>query len=689
MNRFFILLSFVLTLCSNRETRAEGRPHLKLSHEISLHARHLVLEPNTERIVAKGQCKLEAGDLVIEASSLILNIPTGIAELHLPTVLGPDGTVLTGSHLLLNIENETLELEEPRLRLPHTGDTETIIAGEKAHCAKGTCSLVEATSTTCPHEPVGYRIHAREILVHKSGDIDLTWPVLEVSETPVLAFPWIRLRPPGEAGFLPPRLGWDAKGGFVAGPAGYIPLGSNASADGHVAIRTAQGLESRTRLNAPNLDLTLDHLFDVPDNSVRIRGRTAALLRGVSVAASIDIATDRDIIDDLAKYPMERAITHTVSRGLLSTEIGGFVFETYAEMLQSFDERGRITEDLLTPRASVELALPASPIARYFWPSLDLKFTRAGISSSSLMPDAVQALMPGHSRLDLSYGLDLPGRLGPLHSEIRMAGRHQAWLPDKVSESGSTVHLGSAEARLGLPLIRRFDSVRHAVEPFAVYRLTPWLEGSTPDWVVDDLDRLRRGQGMEMGIATRFDSRSMRPAVRLEIKERFDLPGFDTMSGPAYVAASGIAGPRWLTLTIDGSWDHTQSRPSTAGLSLASRHGEGNRIELGGRWIGPGRGPHRDQPFKGASGPSLTALWPVWIGNRMEVFEELGVALTRRLSAFAGVRVGVWPNRALHALLYGLDLHSFCGCIVAGIVASHRLNTPVPDVMATLRLVGM
>ncbi len=679
----------MLALCSSRGTRAEERPHPKLPHDISLHAEHLVLEPDTERIVAKGPCKLKAGDLVISASSLILDVPASIAMLHSPTVLGPDGTILTGNHLLLNIENETLELDEPRLRLPRAGDAETVIAGETAHCAQGTCSLVEATSTACPHEPVGYRLHAQEIFVHESGDIDLTWPVLELNETPVLALPWIRLRPPGKAGFLPPRLGWDAEGGFIAGPAGYIPLGSTAGADGHVAIRTAQGFESRTRLSAPNLDLAVDHLFDMPDNSVRFRGTAAAPLRGVFVAADVDVATDRNIIDDLARHPLERATTHTVSRGLLFAEMGGLVFETYVEMLQSFDERGRITEDLLTPRASVELALPASPFARYFWPSLDLKFTRLGIASSNLVQDATAALMPGHTRFDLSYGLDLPGRLGPLHSEIRVGGRHQAWLPDDTSGPGSSVHLGSAEARLGLPLIRRFDSFDHAVEPFALYRFTPWLEGSTPDWVVDDLDRLRRGHGVEMGIATRFDSRGMRPAVRFEVKERFDMPGFDTMSGPAYIAASGIAGPRWLTLTVDGSWDHTQSRPSTAGLSLASRQGEGNRIELGGRWIGPGRGPHRDQPFSNASGPSLAALWPVWIGDRMEVFEELGVTLTQRLSAFTGVRVGVWPNRALHALFYGLDLHSFCGCIVAGIVASHRLNTKVPDVMATLRLVGM
>ncbi|MCP4604291.1 MAG: LPS-assembly protein LptD [Proteobacteria bacterium] len=686
MNRygslFFLLL---LTVCSGRGARADTRPSFGFSQEIVLHADQLRLDLNGERIVAKGSCELMSGNLKITASLLILDIPNSVAEIYTPTVLGQGDLVLVSSHLLLNLESGALELDEPELNFPKEGSPLALAKAKSALCEGGSCRLLDAAATACPHKPHGYRIRAEEVFIHNSGDVDLRRPVLEIGETPVAALPWIRLRPAGSAGFLPPRLGWDAKGGLIIGPAGYVPLGKNVSLEGYSAVRTAEGFESSTRLRAPHLDLTLDHLFDRPDNSIRIRGRTANILTRASWAADIDITTDRRIIDGLATSPLERSVTHTVSRSLLSTKMNGVIIETYAELLQSFDRHGWIVDDALTPKASIELALPSTPIAGFFWPSLDLKFTRLGAVTTDLSPDASSSLAPGHSRLELSYGLELPRRLGPLGAEIRAAGRHQAWLPDEAGEPGSTIHLASMDMYLSVPLARNFNTFKHRVEPFVRYLITPWLEGSTPTWVVDGFDQLRRGQGLEVGLTTSLGLGSLSPAGLLEIKERFDMPGFGAEPGAAYTAASGSVGPSWFTMRVDVSWDHTQKEPSTAGLSIMSRHGHTNSVEIGARWIGPGRGPHMDQPFSSVSGPWLTTLWPTWVNTRMEIFEELKMALSQRMSAFAGARLGVWPNEALHALWYGLELHSSCGCLSAGISASHRLNTLVPDVMATLR----
>ncbi len=659
-----------------------------LSKNATVRAATIRLEPTNNLLFARGSCSLSIGDLQIDASSLTLDLRNRLVIFREPTLLGYRGLDLSGSHALVDLDAGTLELREPELR-PRGRRGGMLATAQAARCQDGACRLLEASATACPHEPAGYRIRADEILFHQSGDMDLERPVLELSDQPMFALPWLRLRPPGKAGFLPPRLGWDKDGGLIVGPAGYIPLGDSVSAQGHIAVRTRQGLESRTELHTPDLSLSLDHLLDLPKNSIRLRGQTTTQLLGATLAGQVDVVTDRYIIDGLAQDPLERAVTHTVSRGLLAADFKGLLVESYIELLQEFDRRGRIAADILSPRATIELGLPATPLASFFWPSFDLSFTRVGFEGTDPLPDASTGLATGHSRLGLSYGVDVPHRLGPLATELRAKGIHRAWLLDGTETPPLAVHLISSEAYVGLPLARSFDALRHRIEPFIRYRLTPWLWGSTPEWVIDGQDRLRPGQGLEAGFTTQLDGRQPLPIVRVDIKERFDLPGLGAKPGPAYLAASVHGGPRWLSIAVDGSWDHTQDLPSTAGVSLSSQPSQGNRFDIGGRWVGPGRGPHRDQPFTEATGPALTALWPAWIGNRVEVYEELEIALTRHLGASTGTRIGVWPKRALHALWYGLRLRSSCGCIAAGITASHRLDAAVPDVMATLHLVGI
>ncbi len=679
-----LLVALVMVPAAN----AAERDGFSLSKNATVSAARIRLEPSTNQLLARGSCSLSIGDIQIDASSMTLDLQNRLVDLREPTLHGYRGMDLSGSYAIVDLDGGAFELRVPELR--PRGRREGLFAtGKAALCQDGVCRLLEANATACPHEPAGYRIRADEILLHRSGDMDLERPVLEVDDRPVVGLPWLRLRPPGKAGFLPPRLGWDKDGGLIVGPAGYIPLGDSVSAQGHIALRTRQGLESRSELHTPDLRLTLDHLLDMPDNSVRLRGQTTTQLLGATLAGQVDIATDRFIIDSLAQDPLARAATHTASRGLLASEIGGLLVESYIELFQGFGRRGRIAADVLSPRAAIELGLPATPRARFFWPSFDVSFSRMGFWGTDHLPDASTRLAPGHSRLGLSYGVDVPHRLGPLATALRAKGTHRAWLLDGTNAPAPAIHLISSEAYVGLPLARSFDTLHHRIEPFVRYRLTPWLWGSTPEWVIDGQDRLRPGQGVETGFSTQLDGRQTWPLMRIDIKERFDLPGLGAESGPAYLAATFHGGPRWLSMAVDVSWDHTQDLPSTAGVSLSSQPRRGNRFHIGGRWIGPGRGPHRDQPFTEATGPTLTALWPAWIGNRAEIYEELEIALTRRLGAFTGTRVGVWPRGALHALWYGLNLRSSCGCIAAGITASHRLDTAVPDVMATLHLVGI
>ncbi len=653
---------------------------------VHIQADNIQIEPDSNHLTARGNIRLDVGELTIRASFLTLDLPKGTGELLAPFEVHYGDFIIVGQRLFFNKQANTLKLIRPTLRLSNNNPTR--IMGKQGTCRDGICTLTDMNGTACPHQPKGYGVRAKKVTVHRSGDIDLYKPVVLVNRTPIAALPWIRLRPPDAAGFLFPRLGYDKNGGFVIGPAGYIPITRNASAEGYIAVRTAEGFESRSKLTAPNLRVTLDHITHFPETDAQLRILGLAPLKGTTAAMKLHLVTGLKIIDDMADDPLDRAITHTVTHGLLTTPFSGMILETYTGFIQTFGGNGDATLDVLAPHASIALSLPSIPVARFFWPAFDLRLSRYGIPDQSPYLDSVISSVPGHTRIEFSPKISIPGRFGPLHTGLHIGTRHQVWLPDTASISTISTHLAALSMSIRIPLARRFEKFRHHIEPYFRYRLTPWHQGENPSWIVDDFDRLGVGQGMEVGILTRFDQMGV-PEVLIKLGERFDLPGFGDNFTPAFFYGKAIAGPTWMRLSLDGAWDHQQTKPSLAGITLSSHYGEGNSIDIGARWVGPGRGPHVDSPFSNAFGPWLVSTWPYQARDQIEVFENLTVSLTRRLRANIGTRIGVWPNPVLHVLWYGLEFRSSCGCIGAGLVASHRVASFVPDVMFTMKLFGI
>jgi hypothetical protein len=653
---------------------------------IHIQADTIQIEPESNQVTARGHVRLDVGELTIDASVLTLDLPQGIGELQAPFKVLYGEFTIVGQRLIFNKQTDTLKLLRPTIRLSNNHPTR--ISGKQGTCRAGTCTLTDMNGTACPHQPQGYRVRARKVTIHPSGDIDLYKPVVLVNRTPIAALPWIRLRPPDAAGFLFPRLGYDKNGGFVIGPAGYVPITRDVSAEGYIAVRTSEGFESRSKLTAPNLQVTLDHITYFPKTDAQLLIRGLAPLKETTAAMKLHLVTGLKIVDDMADDPLDRAITHTITHGLLSTPFAGMILETYTGFIQTFNGNGDATLDVLTPLASIALSLPSIPISRFFWPAFDLRLTRQGLPDQSPYLDSVFSPVAGHTRIELSPKISIPGRFGPLHTGVHIGTRHQVWLPDANSVSAITTHLAAISVDIRVPLARRFKTFRHRMEPYVRYRLTPWRYGKNPSWIVDDFDRLREGQGMEVGFITLFDNMRA-PEVFIEIGERFDLPGFGDNFSPAFFYGKAIAGPTWMRLSLDGAWDHRQTTPSLAGITLSSRHGGGNQIDLGARWVGPGRGPYVDSPFSSAFGPWLVSNWSYQAHDQIEVFENLTVSLTKRLKANIGTRIGVWPNPVLHVLWYGLEFRSSCGCIGAGLVASHRVASFVPDVMFTMNLFGI
>ncbi|MBW2277292.1 MAG: hypothetical protein JRF63_07360 [Deltaproteobacteria bacterium] len=653
---------------------------------MEIEAERLTLEPNGQQVRAEGAVRITAFELELRAGSALVDVATGQIVLGPPLLLVLSDATVSGSSLTISDEARRLDIDHPLILLPLQGGRELELSADWARCEKGTCSLGRAEGSGCHHQPPAYRVRAQHVTIHPSGDIDLSGASLFVDDLEVMALPWLRVRPPSAAGFLPPRVAWDANGGLILGPAGQIPLADDLVLSGHAAVRTSQGFETSSTAWTPAGDATIDQLFDAPDNHVRARFHLTPTLVGATLTIDGDIVDGRQIIDNLTFDPIERARTHTESAALFSASgADWFLTETRIELVQAFAPDGQLTRRLQTPAIGVAAELLPVVQSGPIWPALAVELERRETGLDVIAPDAAGGIAPAHTRVTATPSLAQVSRLGPIAGELTVASLHQLWLPDLEGGDKSSRHLVAASTELELPLIGHPGGLRHVITPLARYRIVPWINGRGPDWIMDDLDRLRRGHGVEAGIRTSLGTARSTNTIELTAFERVDLPGFQAESGPAYLQLSAAVGPRWLRLSSEGSWDHRQPLPSHALVVLSTTDDRGNRLETGGGWYGPGRGEHLDRGWD-ATNPWITGSWVRETDKALELVEGATLALTRRLRASAGALVGIIPDAGLHALWYGLELGAPCGCLTAGIVASHRLGSWTPDVMATISL---
>jgi hypothetical protein len=680
-----LIAAALALLCAIRPSGAEERPTTAPHHTLEIESLRITLDPGGQ-VRAEGAVRITAYDLELSAGFAVVDTTTGQIVLGPPLRVELDGAIVSGTYLHLSHQARRLEIDQPLISLPLAPDRELELSAMWARCEGGSCELEHAEGTTCPHQPPAYRLRAEHVTIHPSGDVDLSRASLLIDDLEVLEIPWLRVRPPTSAGFLPPRVAWDARGGLILGPAGQVPLSDDLVLSGHAAVRTSQGFETSSSARTPAGHATVAQLFDAPQNHVRARFHLTPPLRGATLTVDGDVVDGRRIIDDLEFDPLERARTHTATTALLSTRgADWFLAESRLELVQAFDPAGRLDRHLHTPTIGVAAELLPVVQAGPVWPALTLELIRRETGVDSRAPDAATGIAPEHTRVAVSPSLAHAGRFGPLAGELRIGSLHQLWLPDRAGGSRDVRQLASASAELDLPLIGHPGGLRHVIAPLVRYRITPWIDGEGPIWVMDDLDRLERGHGVEAGFETSLGTDGRRDAIELAAFERADLPGFEAPSGLAYLHVTAAAGPPWLRLETSGSWDHREHLPSSATLMLTTADDRGNRLETGGGWYGPGRGAHLDRGF-GTTDPWLSGRWVGETDRALGLVERATVAFTRRLRASAGALIGLIPDARLQALWYGLELGSPCGCLTAGILASHRLGSWVPDVMATVSL---
>jgi hypothetical protein len=262
-------------------------------------------------------------------------------------------------------------------------------------------------------------------------------------------------------------------------------------------------------------------------------------------------------------------------------------------------------------------------------------------------------------------------------------------LIDEIDDKTPFFHMCSFQASMGLPLVRYFHSWAHYIETYFEYLIVPWLVDQSPIWILEYFEQRKREHGLDFGLKTSLRGRTNNNTLSLNVKERLVLPGLGQPLEFSYLTYNAAVGTGWFHLAFDGSWDHLRASLSTFGVSIGAHDTKKGRITVGGRWLGFGQGPHRDIDLGTLSvTPDTIYTWPIEAIESFEAFQKVEMVLSRYLTAQVGTRIGLWPAKSLHALWYGLELHSPCKCLSAGIKASHRLDSPVPDIFSSFEIRG-
>ena len=666
-------------------SRATAEERL-LGGTLSLEASRLTISQDGTEVTAEGEVRLMARGFELAGEQAVVSLPDGTIRLSAPFSLKLKEIALEAASGELSREGRSLHLTRPRA-IRNAPPPPLEIRGERLDCDDGLCVLTRGSGTACPHRPAGYRLAARRITLYPSGDVDLTSPTLIVGDMKVAWMPWLRLRPPTKPGFLPPRIGYSRTAGFIAGPAGHLPLGDRAHLDGHVAGRTSQGFEDETHLIAPGVDLRVEHVLDAPDNYGRARLELATPLSGATTTVDADLVTDRRIVDEMTFDPLDRAITHTSSRALVSMPSTYTLLESAFAADQPLGSTAQDRWPALQTVVAVRGSLLAVPNPSLLWPAVDVALERRDVSRGAIFYDALGAPAESHTRLMARPSVTAPLHLGPISLDLRAGSRHAVWLVDGETGAAPFSHAVGGSARLGLPLVGRLAGRPHLVAPRVEYRAVPWISGSAPRWVFDAAERPRRAHAVEAALETVLDPFTETPLLRAELAERIDLPGLGTDGTREYLYGNLRLGAPWLELRGEIAWDQEISVISAAAAGVGTRDGRGNGIAVDARWYGPGVGPHTDGRWTMGDVAWIgDDLWIVGPQERLEIAPQGTAVLARVVTLEGGARVEIVPSPGLNALWYGVGVRSSCGCAEIALRAAHRLDAVAPDVVLTLTL---
>ncbi len=434
----------------------------------------------------------------------------------------------------------------------------------------------------CPDPPLALGFSAARL--YDGGDVALTFPRLEVFGVPLLALPWILLRPPDKPGLLPPIIELRGNEGLLLGGGARMPLGGGLGAAEVTAAGFFEGgVEIGARLTTPSSTTRL--LFD------EIHGERAVIdahgfvpLAGggarpneISWAADairgdLAVTATPDLFD--ATRPFDTAATE-----VLRASPAGAVTTSVAAGVVMRGTRGQ-GELVAGPRASAAIGGALGEVG-----SFDSGAELAVLGTSTA---------PGVTSVaTATAGAELDPRSGPF--EVRFAARARGRTAG-ASEAPDPSREGTLAAALtaGLPFIRTFDSspgdppLSHFVEPLV--EASAEVGQRQGDFFVAALGPLPTSAWqLAGGVSTSFGSYAGR-AVRLDL--RVGSAAFtDAASNPNSVSAEGGSGSAMALARLTAEAKIVSASAFVVGLAATANEPEAGAAiarlrlgALGGPW---------------------------------------------------------------------------------------------------------
>ncbi|HXU93634.1 MAG TPA: LPS assembly protein LptD, partial [Gallionella sp.] len=292
-----------------------------------------------DRLVGKQQNQIEAtGNAIlrkrgqsIKADRLLYFQDTQDVDAQGSVVVTQDGNTMSGPHLVLNLDTNIGQMEQPVFYLAENdarGTADVLHFQDKQHY-----TLDNATYTTCPADNEDWFLKMKGLEIDREQQIGVAhhaW--VEFMGAPILYSPWMDfpLNDQRKSGFLAPVFGSTSKGGSDLMVPYYWNIAPNRDATIAPRVMTKRGvlLNNEFRYLEPGYGGEL-HMDVLPNDALVKRSRTRIALKhsqrianGLSGYVDLNRVSDDAYLRDLADSVNTTSQVNLMREGVLSYSAG-------------------------------------------------------------------------------------------------------------------------------------------------------------------------------------------------------------------------------------------------------------------------------------------------------------------------------------------------------------------------------
>jgi hypothetical protein len=540
----------------------------------------------------------------------------------------------------------------------------------------------------CPCLGTPLKVDFDEAIVAPPGDLILKNPTLRFYNVPILPLPYFWLRSDEKPGVLPPDLAYRGQDGLFAGGGVHIPWKSHGAKNaldlrGGAYVLRGFVVDARLRTASSTTKIRYDRLPGgagaTNDDGLLVDARGATSKGELGMAWDADVLRgDRGVASttelDAAARRWDRATVEGALRG------GPFVVST---AMRAVTRRGGNLTDVEAagPIVSARASGAAAGAVTY-----DVTLEGGSLRTSDGTTGAASRDALSFARAEV--GARAVGTLDALEASLAVRGAGD--VAATGNDDGSD-RAGSARARLGAPLARRYGSNEH--DPW-VHVIDPYVEGAVLHTKGDNLLGMSAGRGA-LGIdgtAPLAVGGFTSTVGRWSSREAFEIGGaggtaFGSLRTTSRVRplarARAAASLAWFGASADVATVLGGARETADGFGAVGRARlgrlDGLRL-LANVAARDGIDPVLaralvDAPLEPASGFLIQEGTTGGAG--------VVIPWARAVTTSFGAD-GDLTHRELVAARAGLELRDRCGCLTLRVLGAHRLGREGVDVWLAL-----